>query len=79
MNGCVQHTDTKRIAVKEEVTFLYSQSPRNRKHWKFCMPCRAPREAQKPERERRGGDFTVVFEGRNGPGKVSKWNKFRIG
>lgn len=34
---------------------------------------------EQAEREQRGGDFTVVFEGRNGPGKVSKWNKFRIG
>lgn len=25
------------------------------------------------------GDFIAVFEGRNGRGKVSKWNRLRIG
>ena len=34
VDECIQQTDMKRTAMKEEVTFLYSWLPRKRKPWK---------------------------------------------
>lgn len=70
-------------ATKEEVIFLYSQCPRSKRH---SAPYRATqghtgKHHSKMSRQRRElrSVFVVVFKGKNGRSKTSRWNKLTVG